>query len=428
MTSASSNTCIPFPSVAEFLQQTSSSRPLPGSPPRLAIGNPAGDADSIISSIASAYLDTFVRQKPTTPIISIPLDDLKSLRPETKYLLALAGVTTELNDSSFVAIDDPDGLPDIASVTLVDHNQLTVAGKSNGWKVETILDHHMDEGSHTDTCDDTSEDRIVAFDASTSSALVASTCTLIVERWKNYVSTSSTNESDIVPIPPSLSILLLGVILLDSINLSVKAGKVTPRDQQAVEALYKGTDWSALQLPSEICRDDKPGAAPDLTKLFDTLQNQKFRPEFWTGLTALQALKLDYKSFTVESAGNDQNASTFGVSSILQSMAEFSDKPNVWNSIADEYFPMAQFFGVMFMTFENGSPKRQILLTSPDEKLVHSLVRFLENEGSLQIGAVAQTKDSDTGLYRVELEQGNAKASRKQVVPILMEFLKEETK
>ena len=81
----------------------------------------------------------------------------------------------------------------------------------------------------------------------------------------------------------------------------------------------------------------------------------------------------------------------------------------------------------MFMTVENDSrPKRQMLLTCLNECLVQSLVQYLEQEGSLQLRVVQKTTDAETGLHLVTMEQGNAKASRKQVVPILMDFLKRE--
>ena len=410
-----------FPSVADFVQQISS-RPFPVNAPRLAIGNPAGDADSIICAIGTAYVDTTLRHLSTVPVVSIPLPDLQSLRPETKYLFSLAGIHTDTLDySSIMAIDDPAGLPDVASVTLVDHNQLTLS--KDGWKVEEILDHHMDEGVHTDTCQ--GKDRMIAYDAASLSALVASSCTLTVEQWDKHAP-SSPSSMGIGAIPPSLSILLLGVILLDSINLSTKAGKATERDKWAVETLRRHTDWSALNLPAEICVDGKAGGSPDPTKLFDTLQSQKFQPEFWNGLTALQALKLDYKSFNVGENGGS-SPMTFGVSSVLQSMSEFLRKPDICKSLAENYFPELKLFGIMFMTVGGGAAERQIMLASPDESMLQKLVQFLQQEDTLRVGEVGWNRDDKTRLFTVSMEQGNAKASRKQVVPILMDFFRKSS-
>jgi exopolyphosphatase len=385
-----------YPTVTDFLEQAFFSA---GSAiNRIAIGNPAGDADSIISSIGSAYIDTVLRQTPTVPVLSIPLQDLQALRPESKYLLSLAGVTI-LNN--LVSIIDEDNLPEKAMVTLVDHNQFVVSSK-NQWSVQTILDHHVDEEAHQDSC----KERMVAFDKDLFQALVASTCTLVVERWQKFAPGNS-------PMPATLAILLLGVILIDSINLLPKAGKVTQRDVNAVKFLRETTDWSQLPLPLEVAESCSHG--PDNTKLFETLQSQKFRASFWSGLTASQALKLDYKSFTVSSGH------TFGVSSVLQSMAQFLEKPDVYNGLLESFFPECDFIGIMFMTIENDKLHRQLLLASPDETLTEALVQHLEADEALQPTNINRRRDS-TGLHVVQMGQGNAMASRKQVAPILMEF------
>lgn len=341
---------------------------------------------------------------------------MKSQRPETKYLLSLAGIVDL--DHSLLTIEDD--LPGVACVTLVDHNQLQV--KSKDWTVDGILDHHLDENAHTQSCPicETSDDRIIAFDHTSATALVASTCTLVVERWQKYRYIQS-NSTESATIPPTLAILLLGVILLDSINLSPTAGKVTPRDLEAVEILQTETDWSKLELPAELVVNGATGS-PDPNLLFDTLQNQKFKSEFWDGLTALQALKLDYKSFNVDGDDRLGNRSAFGISSVLQSMSAFLKKPNIWKCISDEYFPAVQVFVIMFMTVTNDIPTRQIVLSSPDQTLIDSLVDFMKEDGSMQIEVIDQTKDKKTGLFVVKVEQGNSKASRKQVAPIFMNF------
>jgi exopolyphosphatase len=501
-----------FPTVADFLKQTlavgstidhhdDDDDPSSSTPIRVAIGNPAGDADSIISSIGSAYVDTVLKQRLTIPVLSIPYAELQSLRPECHYLFSLAGVTipptsnttSTLSCSSSTTnpkedtrikmmrsmIDHFDELPDHAIVTLVDHNQLVaLVSYNNNWKVETILDHHVDEGAHQDTC----LERNIAFDPTSSQALVASTCTLIVEQWQQYFLSSSTTSpttsttTNCLPaMPPTLAILLLGVILLDSINLLSSAGKATPRDEKAVHFLMETTDWSQLALPPELLwhppplpprQDDAvalvvvtdPAAAsgggddgipndrPNPTTLFETLQNQKFQATFWNGLSASQALKLDYKSFTttttsITSTGNDHCPHTFGISSVLQSMDEFLKKPNLFQCLVESYFPECEFVVVMFLTMDQPQqqqqegaggestaplpPRRQMLVISPDESLMEELVHYLETKAPLLQPLTAvmdRNYDSSTRLYWIPFEQGNIKASRKQVAPILMEF------
>lgn len=473
MTSTATST---LPSVTEFLQAVHP-RPDSGessdtpSCSRVSLGNPAGDADSIVSAIGMAYVDTVLLEKPTLPIVSIPLDDLITQRPETKYLFQLAGIVdVEDYNRLLVGIDAPlDRFPLQASVTLVDHNQLakplplqainkdvSSSSSSMDWKVEAIWDHHFDEEAHLDTCPSgTSKQRNIAFDSSTSAALVASTCTLVVEQLLSEGPPPSLcHDASSAWIPPSLSILLLGVILLDSVNLSPKAGKATDRDRSAIQVLQKHTNWNELWKSNDFCQQqqniweaassatvDEDGKSiisdttrsPSLDQLFEALQNQKFHPDFWNGLTALQAMKLDYKSFAIPVSDID---GTFGLSSILQDMWTFLDKPSLWTSMTQEYFsvssnPELAFHGLMFMSIspETGTPQRQLILSSPDKTLLNSLVEYLHKDGFLQAQVVLggiQTRegggDENKIIYSICMEQGNPKASRKQVVPVLLSY------
>ena len=424
-----------LPTVSEFLKslQEQQQQDQQQQPPitSVSLGNPAGDADSIISAIALAYIDSVPAQsspKTVLPIISIPHDDLKRQRPETKYLLELAGI--DMDD--LVAIDSP-SLPCKASATLVDHNRLTFQHPDSKcqWEVTQILDHHLDEGAHLETCPASTneeqqdqEQRVVAFCSSSQKALVASTCTLLVERFLARHSGQ--------PFPPSLSILLLGVILLDSINMSPKAGKGTERDRLALEQLQQQTNWESLDLPLEILmKEASSKKQPNHQQLFDTLQNQKFHPDFWNSLTALQALKLDYKRFTPTGVNNNNNSINFGVSTVLQTMSDFVHKEGLLDTIQSNYGSSSdlEFFAVMFFSVDgDDTPKRQMMLASENVDLVNDLITFLMQEGSLQLQQVEETfpkGTNDMSLNVVYLEQGNARASRKQVAPILMDYFKD---
>jgi len=87
-----------------------------------------------------------------------------------------------------------------------------------------------------DTCSDP-RDRTIAFDDDKQAAAVASSCTLVAERLRKVWRTDVDGDGDdgimdmeSLPYPASLGTLVLGVILLDSVNLSPEAGKVTSRD------------------------------------------------------------------------------------------------------------------------------------------------------------------------------------------------------
>jgi exopolyphosphatase len=353
----------------------------------LVIGNKAGDADSIVSALAAAYLDD------ATPLVSISQRDLRTQRPETMLLFKMAGL--EISDLWFA--DQLDLLAaEPVSLTLVDHNRLDATALEQSWNVvKAIYDHHMDEGHHKDSA----AIRNIAF-TDKGEPSVASTCTLIVERMEG------------TKWPADLSLLLLGVILIDSVNLSPNAGKVTPRDEAAVQKLLKVTTWQELDLDKSICIDSPP--KPSTSLLFDALQNAKFDPLFWNSLLVEDALRLDFKLFQAD-------GETFGISSVLLSAKDFMHKEHAISNI-EAFMERTQikFFVIMFAyAKDSASPlTRELILCGKDSSVVYV---WLETEGSLQLSFREQLWDS-YGQPVIVLDQGNAKASRKLVAPILIEY------
>jgi exopolyphosphatase len=381
------------------------------------IGNEAGDADSIVSSLALAYMDSFYSPNNTfkIPIVSIPKGDLP-LRQETVLLLKLAGLDTHHLDS-LVYLDDLTACmraDDSIRVTLVDHNRLTLQDTS--WTVMEILDHHFDEQDHPHVKDD---DRNIAFDSTTDKALVASTCTLIVERMRSQPTRP--------PYPWDVSLALLGVILLDTVNLLPAAGKVTERDRQAVETLQRNVDWSQMnnKAAEEFRNDDHKTINTDA--LYQYLSDSKFDQTFWNNLSAQDALRLDYKQFQASSTG-----CCFGASSILQPMSAFMSKPRVLEEMQDfittRKIPL---LAVLSMTMtQGGERRRELLLCGEDTKLVRDVSSYLLSEK----GSLLQLEEQRLPETRLQpatsscplqlrcFAQGNSKASRKQVVPIFLQY------
>jgi exopolyphosphatase len=423
------------PSLQEFLQHR---KIHPTS--NIVIGNEAGDADSIISAICYSYVQecAFPNGGKLTPVVSISGKDFQSQRPETVRLLQLAGISPQecLCYIDDVSILQSDAETNILNITLVDHNRLTanrpyLNATDVTYTVVRILDHHLDEGYHTDTC----AERNIAYE--NNMALVASTCTLIVEAMQNGLVTT--------PYPMSLSLLLLGVILLDSVNMDPRAGKVTERDVTAIQALVDHTDWQCGDLDSEArtllgVSDTSSNCSPDLTAMFQTLQNAKFSPAFWNGLSARDALRLDYKQFTPSPPSREVKA--VGVSTVLQSRSEFWKKDELLSSIR-AYMKEVQIelFGIMFaynsdsMNASESSGSgliRELSLVGSDPLLLERLVEFLQSEGSLEIREINQTtpgmitEDKNEHLTIRSFQQMNTAASRKQIVPLLLKFFEEK--
>jgi exopolyphosphatase len=364
----------------------------------IVIGNPAGDADSIVSSLALAYVESLMgRNLDMTPIVSVPRDDL-SLRCDVTLLLEMMNIP----QSVLTFLDDiPLNLTGESMVTLVDHNQLQYPRLENCHVVE-ILDHHRDDGKHTHVM---GASRNIAFQES--SALVGSTCTLVGERYL---------QSQPIHIPCQLSWGLLGVILLDTVNMCPKAGKGTVRDQAVLSALLDKTDWSGMEHHESTMKFFK-SHRPDTKALFEYLSQSKFDRGFWSGLSAYDALRLDFKQFTTS------NGDAFGVSSVLLPLCEFAEKSNVVLDISRFMSEcQIQVLIILSMVIEGTQPKRSLQVCGlTDSEILNKITGLLIGDNALQLSEVK----SDIKPLEIcirQFDQGNPKASRKQVVPIILDF------
>ena len=464
----------------------------------IAIGNEAGDADSIISALTFPYVlatttsNTSTNTENTiTPVLSIPRQDLQTQRPETSLLLQLAGLNQDFLQSHLVDVNDIlPSTPDqdacattktTTLVTLLDHNRLsdkfhmetTTRTTSTSWKVVEILDHHLDLQSHTDTCANNTttsgQRRNIAFDGTTSKALVASTCTLVAERWFQHVQRQGHEPSSSSLLSPQVALLLLGTILLDSVNMSPTAGKGTTRDFDAIQLLLNGTSWSEVATTAQSIltsttttstnQQENSNVAdvtetsttratirPDTTKLFDVLQNAKFDVNFWRGLSVRDALRLDYKAFTAASS----KTIVLGFASVLLSWADFSQKTRLWTQLR-QYLEDANDVKmdvlVVMFTYShmnddkknnnNNTLQRELFLCAKKnnkdgeacifDRLVKHLIQEDKGTDPNLLHLVHQQLPSppDEDLTVRLFQQGNSKASRKQVAPILLQLLEE---
>ena len=408
------------------------------------VGNAAGDADSIISALTYGYIESELGGGGTTktPFVSISKNDLETQRPEVAFLFRALGLGTIVDSLRF--IDDPilRDNQNKRKLTLVDHNRAEEIFQSNlsHWDVVEILDHHFDEQQHVDTCP-SGESRHVAFDGD--KALVASTCTLVAERLKTLHGAPSKKY------PSTLSTLLLGTILLDSVNMIPQAGKGTPRDAAAIQDLLEHTDWSTIPSKEAVSawwpsgtsdHSDPPqyppatDSPPDTTRMFDSLQAAKFDPAFWNGLSVLDSLRLDYKRF---SAHNEATSTThvFGASAVLLPRTDFLSKPDVLQGI---YAYMTEHVSVDFLAIllfhkcpNSGDNRRQLILceklNKDDKSVMDPLIAFLGDDGTLMLEEVQDHGNASVCNGKEQLtirlfDQKNAKASRKQVAPLLMKY------
>jgi exopolyphosphatase len=376
------------------------------------IGNEAGDADTIVSSIVLAYVESVRAGADKTPVVAIDKVDLETQRPEVSFLFQLAGITSD----SLICVDDPVFLEaHNATLTLTDHNRL--AGKFQDrvdWTVVEIVDHHQDEGDYADTC--SGKARTIAF--ADDKALVASACTLVADRlfelWEQP------------PYPASVGLLLLGVVLLDSVGMSEEVGKVTERDRDAVKTLLSETDWSELPESSKKSLNLTVSShAPDPEKFFELLQDSKYDKGFWDALSVRDALRQDYKSFPCT------NGFEFGVSSVLMPSHSFSSKPHLVDDTL-EYMQQVNvtFLAIMFAFQDDERQfRRQLAFFGKDSSSVDGLANDLTSKQVVEplelqeLEATRDLKDAPkAGLWVRMFEQTNVVPSRKQIGPILEQY------
>ena len=404
------------------------------------MGNEAGDADSIISSLTLSYIQQQQYKREDTeetvlPIVSVPRVDI-SLRRDVMLLLDLAGINN-LDDLLYVDDDlvtrhlfPPTSTTSKTTLTLVDHNRIKSSLSHLSSIVTEIVDHHEDEKSHEYV---DSDKRSIAFE--NGRATVASTCSLITERLFQ-------NQND--TIDASLGLLLLGVILLDSVNMLPAAGKGTQRDETAIQLLLQHTDWTSYcekvktNPPSLVDETtmkrifpnmEDGNCTPDRTALFEVLSSAKNDPQFWSELSVNDCLRIDYKKFIVPNKSSQSSISSIGLSSVLLGMDNLLVKDNFIDDLTSYMASSGvDLFGIMALNFQDGKPNRELLLTDTNSKIVDSFADYLLNHPDAAFLEISERKECVVDKVSGEIphirvfKQGNGKGSRKQVAPVLLGY------
>ena len=394
-------------------------------PIHIIMGNEAGDADSIISSLALSHVKQMMFSNTSVqteiplflPLMNIYREDMK-LRRETVLLLQLAapGITLMKSQNDFIYVNDESfqsftNHHNDISVTLVDHNKYSSTFVSSTLQnnVYEIIDHHQDEGWHVDTA--TKPNREIAFEDQ--KATVGSTCTLITERLQKYTSTFNITTPTI---DVELCLVLLGVILLDTMNMDQKLAKGTHRDESAIQFLIKNTNWNSLSTETkDLIFDDY---TPDRKKLFELLQNAKFDPKFWYEMDVHDCLRIDYKRF-------ETGDYPFGLSSVLIDATSMLSKDSFHRTVIDYMSKRGiNMLGIMCMTIINDKPKREFILIGSDDDVTGLTNYLTKNEATAFLEIKLHGEDVLSSTNKVYIMkhflQGNPKGSRKQVAPLLL--------
>ncbi|XP_063173206.1 exopolyphosphatase PRUNE1 isoform X2 [Candoia aspera] len=341
------------------------------------LGNEACDLDSTVSALVLAYI--LAKTSPDSkaafvPVINIPRLDFP-LRTESTFLLQ----QQQIPGNALVFRDEIDlaGLhrAGLLSLTLVDHHVLPSRDAALESAVVEVVDHRPLERERAPPC------RVKA-------ELVGSCATLVTERI--LLGPVHTLDSQVAA-------LLYGTILLDCVNMAAEAGKVTPKDSHYISLLES-------MFPELQPRND----------VFDALQRAKFDV---SGLTTEQMLRKDLKSL----AGK---GTAVAISAIYVALRDFLHRPGLEQDLG-AFCRQRGYDALIAMTIsftECSEPFRQLAVYGQQAELRAAVCQALEHSSSPPLSL--SHLESPCPTIRA-YHQGNTTASRKKVLPIVQEFLRQ---
>jgi len=334
------------------------------------MGNEAADLDSMVSSIAYGYLRQQVFPgNIVLPVMPIPRADFV-LRTEAVYVFNEAEVN--MDDIVFVDEINLDAVLENAAIVLVDHNQLSADFEKYSNKISGIIDHHKDEGLYLDATP-----RIIA--------TIGSTTSLVAQE---FVKAS-------VDISENLAILLGGTILLDTVNLSGKAGRVTDADREI----------AAVILP--LCPLSQQ-------EFFDSVQEAKFNVD---SLSTNDLLRKDYKEWQL-------GDSKVGIGSALLPVTDWIKMDSELTTGFEAFCTDRRLDLLLSMNaFNNPGFQRDLVLFTKSKVASDKLYTYLQDKG-LELSERENLKQKQpVNGYITFYSQGNCSISRKKLQPFLVEYM-----
>lgn len=339
----------------------------------LVMGNEAADLDSMASAIAYAHVLTCAQKDKTiVPVMPIPRKEFR-LRTEAVYLFDQA----RIDKKNIVFLDDVDLenlLHRVKELVLVDHNRLPAKYQNHGHRVTHILDHHRDEDIYPNA-----GKKIIA--------PVGSCATLVGEELMVLC-------PDLLD--PHLSLLLLGTILLDTINLDPAAGRVTTRDEKIASTLMTTCPMNRQTL-------------------FKKLQKAKFTT---VNLTTRDLLVKDYKEIKF-------TTTQCGIASVPVGLNQWGGRDTTLSQGFESYAKERSLDLLISMNaYSDEGFKRDLAMYSRDEDLHDTMVQCLQEKG-FELTPIKLSNQTACINEKISFfTQGNPKLSRKVLIPVLIDFFK----
>ncbi|KAF7329888.1 DHH phosphoesterase [Mycena kentingensis (nom. inval.)] len=374
----------------------------------LAMGNEAGDLDSIASSIAFAWVRSEVHKKPSIPLIQTDKEDL-NLRAENLYAFKLAGIADPAKEL-LTSSDAP--FSGTNSFALVDHNRLGAAFAEGNPTVVAVIDHHEDENLYTETADP----RKIAPAGS-----CASHVTMVYAKD--------------APLPTELATLLLCAILIDTDGLR-PGGKALQVDREAVAHLLPLSTFAVGFSPEATL-------PPQIKQLSDDLAARKSDVSH---LAPWDLLRRDYKEYTYTLPWHADGATVkAGLSTVPVKLKACGGGSGALEKDALRWMEQQELTilgvltsfrdtskGVKRIGKKEGKHKREMAWfvrvrdgDGPDaDTIAARLWKGLEADAEIRVKLHKMKLLVDAnGVHGRVYKQGNAKATRKATAPLLKNIM-----
>ncbi|XP_059195945.1 exopolyphosphatase PRUNE1 [Centropristis striata] len=345
----------------------------PGPGVHVVLGNEACDVDSMVCALTYAYFLSKTGESLVLPLMNIRQAELP-LRSDNVFLLQ----QLDLNQDLLLFRDQLD-LKTLhrhgrLRLTLVDHNVLPSSDSDLEGAVVEVIDHHLLEREPSPSCPVTVE-------------TVGSCATLVTERIIQKAPEVLNQQ---------VAHLLYAAVVLDCVNMAPSAGKVTRKDSELVAALE-----TRFVLPH---RDD----------LFNSLHQAKFNV---SGLSTEQMLLKDMKAVS--------GSLNVAISVLYLPVQDFLKGAELEAELSDFCLKFGYDF-LLLMSIshdEKKEPIRELAVFSHSAACRHQVSVYLEQA---QSPALSLRPISSPHPHITAYHQGNTVASRKKLLPLVKDFLKEQ--
>ena len=336
----------------------------------ITVGNESCDLDSIVCAVCHAHFLAHSKQLPSLPLLQCSREDL-ALRTDAVWLFSQLQLTS--GDLLFLE----EALPVLrgvrrVSVTLVDH--ATPSGplaELPNLQISSVIDHHLPAPSPS------VQDCVVE--------PVGSCATLVAERLLRNQEYS---------MGPPVATLLLGAILLDTVGLEEKAGRVTDKDRLMAQRLGSLVKVSPSELNASLseARLSVAGLSP----------HQLLRKDMKTALVSEH--RIGFSSITCllspQLLGNGDMEEAVQALCVSRSLSVLL---------------------VVCVSVDGGAVNREIAVFQSRDRvsdLAEGVASLLESDEGLQCQRIPSSSSSCI-LFR----QGNPQFSRKQILPLVTNFI-----